>query len=240
MKKKIYAMIPARKGSVRLKMKNLALLDNKPLIYYAINAAKKSKQFDKIIINSDHKIFNKIANRYKIDFYLRPKSFGRSSTKSDDVVYDFIKKNPDAKFVVWVNPIAPLLSSDYLSKTIKFFIKKKLDSLITVEKKQVHSTYKKKPINFSLKEKFSKTQNLIPVSIFSYAVMMWKSSTFLKVYKKKRSGFFCGKFSEYPLEKEMSFIVKNRKDLRLIENIIKIKKNKNFYKVKYDSLYKKK
>ena len=111
MKKKIYAMIPARKGSVRLKMKNLALLDNKPLIYYAINAAKKSKQFDKIIINSDHKIFNKIANRYKIDFYLRPKSFGRSSTKSDDVVYDFIKKNPDAKFVVWVNPIAPLLAS---------------------------------------------------------------------------------------------------------------------------------
>ena len=43
--KKIVAMIPARIGSERLKKKNLALLNKKPLIYYAINAAKKSKIF---------------------------------------------------------------------------------------------------------------------------------------------------------------------------------------------------
>ena len=50
MKDKIYAMIPARIGSQRLKFKNLALLNNKPIIYYAINAAKQSKCFDKIFI----------------------------------------------------------------------------------------------------------------------------------------------------------------------------------------------
>ena len=52
MRQKICAMIPARIGSQRLKYKNLALINNKPMIYYAIKAAKKSQCFDKIFINS--------------------------------------------------------------------------------------------------------------------------------------------------------------------------------------------
>ena len=83
MRPKIYAMIPARIGSQRLKLKNLALLNNKPLIYYAIHSAKNSKVFDKIFINSDDAVFKKIANRYKIDFYKRRKNLGSSNAKSD-------------------------------------------------------------------------------------------------------------------------------------------------------------
>ena len=48
MKKKFIAMIPARIGSTRLKYKNLALINNKPLIYYAINAAKNLKSLIKL------------------------------------------------------------------------------------------------------------------------------------------------------------------------------------------------
>jgi len=50
----IYAMIPARIGSTRLKMNNLALINGKPLIYYAIQAAKDSGVFDKIVLNSEN------------------------------------------------------------------------------------------------------------------------------------------------------------------------------------------
>ena len=63
-KLKVYAMIPARFGSTRLKMKNLALIDGKPMISYVINAAKESGVFDKIIVNSEHLIFKSIADRY--------------------------------------------------------------------------------------------------------------------------------------------------------------------------------
>ena len=61
MKQKIYAMIPARIGSTRLKMKNLALINGKPLIYYAIKAAKDSGVFERIIVNSDSECFSKIG-----------------------------------------------------------------------------------------------------------------------------------------------------------------------------------
>jgi len=73
MKKKILAMIPARIGSQRLKKKNLALINNKPLIEYVIDSSKKTKIFDKIYINSDDRIFKKIALKNNISFYLRNK-----------------------------------------------------------------------------------------------------------------------------------------------------------------------
>ena len=65
---KIIAMIPARKGSTRLKNKNLAIINKKPLIYYSIKAAKESKVFDSIFLNSDHKLYESLAKRYDINF----------------------------------------------------------------------------------------------------------------------------------------------------------------------------
>ena len=46
MKTRIIAMIPARVGSERLKMKNLALINGKPLIYHLT-----SLNFQQIIVN---------------------------------------------------------------------------------------------------------------------------------------------------------------------------------------------
>ena len=76
MKKIIYAMIPARYGSTRLQMKNLALINGQPMISYAINAAKESNIFDKVVVNSEHVVFEKIADRYGVDFYQRPSFLG--------------------------------------------------------------------------------------------------------------------------------------------------------------------
>ena len=47
--KKIFCIILARKNSKGVKNKNLKKLKNKPLIWYPINAAKKSKYIDEII-----------------------------------------------------------------------------------------------------------------------------------------------------------------------------------------------
>ena len=187
-KNNIVAMIPARIGSTRLKMKNLSLIFNKPLIYYSINAAKKSNMFDKIVLNSDHEIFSKIAKRYNIDFYLRNKKLGNSKVKSDDVVFDFIK-NYQSNICCWINPIAPLQSSEDIVRTIKYFKKNKLDSLITVENKMVHVNYNKKPINYNKKEKFQQTQDLESIDLFSYTIMMWKSKKFLSNMLKNKYAF---------------------------------------------------
>ena len=237
MKNKIIAMIPARIGSKRLKFKNLALINNKPLISYAIDAAKKSKKFDKIVLNSDHKIFKDIAKRYKVDFYLRNKSLGKSNIKSDDVVYDFMKSY-EYDIFCWINPIAPLQEGKDIIKTINYFNKNKLDSLITTESKKVHGIIKSKPINYNINKKFDQTQELDSIKLFNYTIMMWKKKVFVKEYLKKNYAFFCGKFDTYDLGKDSSIIVKNSEDLKMINYIINNKNKPNFNKPRYDVLLK--
>ena len=158
------AMIPARMGSNRLKYKNLALIENKPMIYYAIKAAKESECFDRIVINSDHLIFVEVAKRYKVDFYLREKKLGGSKIRSDDIVYDFMK-NFNYKYFCWINPIAPLQTNEDIKKTISYFYKNKLDSLITTESKNVHVNYNSKSVNYKKNMKFALTQDLNPLKL---------------------------------------------------------------------------
>ncbi len=226
---KVIAMIPARIGSQRLKYKNLALLNNKPLISYAIEKARKSGVFNEIYINSDHTIFKNIAKKYKIKFYLRNKNLGKSSITSDQVVFDFLKNNK-CDYLVWVNPIAPLQEINDIKKSVKYLINHKINSLITVTNKKVHYLLKNKPINFDINKKFDKTQNLPAVSEMVYTLMMWNSKSFLKYYSKNKFAILHGKKFFYQISKVSSIIVKDKEDLNLIQNILS-KKNK---KIMYD------
>ena len=232
--KPLLAMIPARIGSERLKYKNLALLDGKPLIAHTILAAKESKTFSEIILNSDDLVFKNIADRYDIGFYYRPKRLGSNETKVDDVVYDFLQNHP-ASLLAWVNPTSPLQTGEEIQAAMNFFIKEKLDSMVTVKKEQVHTIYQDRPINFSLEGLFSKTQDLDPVYPFVYSIVAWKTSTFLEAYQKKGHAFFCGKTGYFPVSKETGVIIKTQEDLKLAEAILQSKKTTQ-RSILYDSL----
>ena len=227
--KKIFAMIPARIGSQRLKKKNLALINKKPLIEYVIDSAKKTKFFNEIYINSDDEIFKKIAKKKNINFYLRDKKLGSSNVKSDDVVNDFLKNNK-CDIVVWVNPIAPLQEPKEIKKVIKYFIKKKLNSLITTNKLKNHAIFKDKPLNYKIEERFSKTQDLKPVEIMVYSIMMWKSDSFVKAYKKNKKAILHGRVGYYPVSKFSGIIVKDKIDLEIVSTILKVLKKKTTVK----------
>ena len=49
----VVAMIPGRMGSERLPVKNLALIDGRPMISYAIEAAIGSGVFNRVVVNTD-------------------------------------------------------------------------------------------------------------------------------------------------------------------------------------------
>ena len=235
-KPSIYAMIPARYGSTRLKMKNLALINDQPLISYAIQASKNSFVFDRVIVNSENKIFEKIAERYNCDFYLRPNLLGSSTAKSDSVVYDFMQSFQEAEIVAWVNPIAPFQTHDEITEVVNFFLQNNLDSLITVENKQVHCLYKGTPVNFDTKSVFAQTQDLEPVQPFVYSVMMWKSEVFIREFEKNGHALFCGKFDVFPVRKSTELIVKTKEDLILADQLMRAKERKDSTVLSYDEI----
>ena len=63
-KTKPICIIPARIGSKRIKFKNILNFYGKPLIYYSIREAKKSKLFSRIIVTTDSMKIANIAKKY--------------------------------------------------------------------------------------------------------------------------------------------------------------------------------
>jgi CMP-N-acetylneuraminic acid synthetase len=237
MEKKIIAMIPARIGSTRLAKKNLALLNDKPLIFYAIDAAKKSGVFDRVVVNSESMIFNEIAKRYGVEFYQRSVTLGNSQAKSDSVVYDFMKNNP-GDILVWVNTIAPLQPSHEIKDIVNYFIDNDFDSLITVKNEKVHCIINNKPVNFKPDDLFAKTQDLDPVKPFVYSIMIWKYNTFIDAFEKKGYALLSGKMGYYDVGKFSSIIIKNEEDLKFAEYVLTGLNTKGDYKIEYDPLVK--
>ena len=90
--KKNLVIIPARKGSKRIKDKNLVKVLNKPLIFWTINFAKKlkRKKYDLVVTSDCHKI-KKIYNKEKILFIHRPKKLSTDYTSMHEVIFDALK-----------------------------------------------------------------------------------------------------------------------------------------------------
>tara|TARA_Y100000310_G_scaffold148453_1_gene147682 strand:- start:305 stop:1015 length:711 start_codon:yes stop_codon:yes gene_type:complete len=123
--KKILAIIPARKNSERLKNKNLKKFKGKPLIFWTLKAAKKSKYIDKVVVSSNSQKALNVSKQYK-DFFLskRPERFCTKKSELIDTVLYEIKKFKDYDIVILLQPTSPLRTSLDIDKSLNMMIKK--------------------------------------------------------------------------------------------------------------------
>lgn len=131
------AIIPARGGSKGLPNKNIKYLAGKPLIAYTIEAAKKSKYIDRIIISTDSEEIGLVAESYGAEVpFLRPRHLASDDSKAIDTYFytiELLKKEYDlaiTDFIV-LQPTSPLRTSDDIDSAIKLFRENKADSVIS-------------------------------------------------------------------------------------------------------------
>jgi pseudaminic acid cytidylyltransferase len=113
------AIIPARAGSKRIKNKNIKLFFGKPLIFYSIKLALKSKLFDKVIVSTDSQKIAKIAKSFGADVpFLRPKNISTDTTITSKVLIHTVKKIElsNIKYICCIYPTAAILKLRYLKK----------------------------------------------------------------------------------------------------------------------------
>ena len=128
-------VIPARKGSKRIKNKNIKLFAGKPLISYVIQIAKKSKLFSRIIVSTDSKKIANIAKKNGAEVpFIRDKRLSDDYTPSIEVLLDCIKRinSSNVKYHFLIYPGAPLIDSKDLIKALKIIKEKKLGHLIAM------------------------------------------------------------------------------------------------------------
>ena len=137
--KKILAIIPARSGSRSIKDKNIIFYKGKPLIYYSIKTALKSKFKDRVIVSTDSKKYQKISKNFGAEApFLRPRKFSSNTSLDYDYILHttkyVIKNNYYPDLIVLLRPTTPNREINIVNKGIRLFIKNfnKYDSMRSV------------------------------------------------------------------------------------------------------------
>ena len=129
---KITAVIPAKAGSKVIPNQNVRIIAGHPLVYYAIQNAKKSKFISDIIVSTDSEEVGIVASQLGVRVKWRDENLTKSDTSLDSVVYNTIKDENECDYVVTLQPTSPLLSVDTLDKAIEYTIDNDLDTVISV------------------------------------------------------------------------------------------------------------
>lgn len=131
--KMIIAIIPARGGSKRLPGKNIKLLNNKPLIYWSIKAAKESKYIDKLIVSTDDNEIAKISRQFGAEVpFSRPKELSNDNSDSISVIKHAIEfYDKIYEYVLLLQPTSPLRLTIDIDNSIKL-LNEKTKSVVSV------------------------------------------------------------------------------------------------------------
>ena len=117
------AIIPARGGSKRIPRKNIKLFAGKPIIAYAISAARESGLFEHIVVSTDDDEIASVSKEWgAIVPFMRPTELADDHTPTVPVVADAIEKCEDlgwySSFVCCIYPCVPFLRSEDLRSAL--------------------------------------------------------------------------------------------------------------------------
>ena len=134
---RILAIIPARGGSKGIPLKNIRMMNGRPLISYAIANAKKSKYITDIFVTTDSKEIADVAHYYGADIIERSEELSADLVTLDPVVYH-AKIQAEKKclctfdYVVTMQPTSPLLTVSTLDHAIEYTVDRGYDTVISV------------------------------------------------------------------------------------------------------------
>lgn len=129
----VLAIIPARGGSKGVPRKNIRELAGKPLIAWTIEAAKKSKYIDKLILSSEDPEIIDIARQWGCDVpFIRPEGLSKDTTPGMEPILHAIQKLEHYDYIVLLQPTSPLRDTSDIDKCIELCISQDSNACVSV------------------------------------------------------------------------------------------------------------
>jgi CMP-N-acetylneuraminic acid synthetase len=185
---KVILHIPAREGSKRVPRKNMRLMNNKPMISYAIDASLKSQVTEEVYINTDSlEIIEYAKTNYdNVRIYEREVALADDKASSDEFNYDIIKKlNPDT--LIMINPVCPLITAEDIQNALNHYKSSNCDTLITSTSTQMQTFCNGEPVNINVNEQLAPSQNNGLIEILNWAITIWDAKSF--THRMESKGF---------------------------------------------------
>jgi pseudaminic acid cytidylyltransferase len=182
----IFAIIPARGGSQRIKKKNIKKFYSKPILYWTIKVLRQSRLFSKIVLSTDDNQIKKIGEQLGFDYIIsRPANLSNNYTPTKPVIehaINFLKTKFKIKYVCCVYPCNPFLNSLDLKKSFKILKKNQKNFVFPITEythpiqRAFKLAKKNKLIFLSKKYALTRTQDLVK-SYHDVGQFYWGSVT---------------------------------------------------------------
>lgn len=213
----ILSIIPARGGSQGIKLKNLKLLNGKPLLDYSVNASLKSTIITRTIVSSDHPKILQRAQKLGAEIIKRPKQLATNSSHIEPVIehclnYLNSKERYRPDIIILLQNTSPLRTKKHVDNALTFFLNSKFDSVLSgypshyfvwkINKKHIVT-----PINYNPKKRPNR-QDFHTQFIENGAIYITKYLAF-----KKSKCRISGKIGLFEMDKELSIDIDTKLDL---------------------------
>lgn len=187
-RKNIKVFILARKGSKRIKNKNLLKISGVPIVKKALLQAIKIFSFSNVIISTDDErilnISKLISKKLTIDH--RPKYLSGDKVKSETVIKFLIKKYKITdKLLLILQPTSPFRDKEDIKQMLKIFISNNLNTLHSANDYTIKKKINKKIIIFKSNE--NKVFDYSKKYSYNGAIYIFKKNYFIKknsIYEK--------------------------------------------------------
>lgn len=227
-KYKILALIPARGGSKGIPRKNIKLLAGKPLIAYTIEAAKKCKYLDRVIVSTEDKEIAEISKSYGAEVIKRPKIWATDRAKFADAIPHHLKvlqkENWIPEIIVELQPTFPLRTVNDINKAVELFLENGCESVVVSVCEPSH------PLQWSFKKKGKYLKPVFGWKYFKGIIRQKVEKTYIpngaifistpKTVQLNRS-FYSKKILPYIMSPERNVDIDNEIDLKLAKLLIK-------------------
>lgn len=162
----ISAIIPVRKGSKRLKHKNILPFGDSNLLIHKIRQLKKVKHVSEIIVSSDSDSMLDMAENEGVRIHKRQKEFADEKSKSFSELIEHLAYDVgNGEHILYAPCVCPLCDEQDFAKAIKIYKnqvldEKKFDSVISVKEFKEYLWDTTKPINYRTGTYHTPSQNL--------------------------------------------------------------------------------
>jgi len=135
----ILAVVPARRGSKGLPLKNLRLLGGVPLIVHSIRAGLEARLVDTVVVSTEDDEIAAVAAAHGAQVIRRPLALASDTAQNHDVVRHVLESLPQSyRAVVLLQPTSPLRTGADIDACLTPLLAGEARSTMTVTEVEHH------------------------------------------------------------------------------------------------------
>lgn len=218
------AFIPARGGSKSIPLKNIKIINGKPLIYWSALAAQEARCIDKVIIATDSEDIKAVVKSFgfsKLEVYDRDDENAQDTSTTESVMLEYIEKvelSLEDNFFL-IQATSPLLKAKDIEDMFNFFKNNNADSVFSaVREKQFHWIETEegvKPINYDYRKR--------PRRQDFRGILAENGACYINSVKNiiQNNCRLSGKILAYELPAETAYEIDEKSDWIIVEELMK-------------------